>query len=64
MNRLMKLEKVFDFSQVITTVKVAELKTGTGFGELALNNNAPRAATIRANGPCILAYLERADYQT
>ena len=62
MDKLIKLEKIFDFNHIITTIKVAELKTGTGFGELALNNNAPRAATIRANGPCILAYLERTDY--
>jgi hypothetical protein len=64
MRKLLLLEKVYDFSKIITTFKVAEMETGTGFGELALNNNTPRNATIRAKGKVILAYLEREVYQS
>lgn len=35
---------------------------GESFGELALLYNAPRAASIQANEPCILWSLDRATF--
>ena len=43
-------------------VKVGELKEGGSFGELALINDAPRRATIRAFTDCGLAVLSKSDY--
>jgi CRP-like cAMP-binding protein len=44
-------------------VEVKHLNTGQSFGELALNNNAPRAATITSVTDCYFACVSRADYQ-
>ena len=44
--------------------KVAELKPGESFGELALISRLnKRAATIRAASDCCFAVLEKDDYQ-
>lgn len=43
--------------------KVGSLDQGTQFGELALNNNDTRQASIRTDKLCVLAYLERVEYQ-
>lgn len=43
-------------------IKVAEMKAGMSFGELALINDAPRRATIRAQTQCELAVLSKKDY--
>lgn len=42
--------------------KIAELGAGRLFGELALLDNAPRAAQARAAENCTLAVLFRADF--
>ena len=59
MDRLIKLVKVFDFSKIITNSKVGQLQTGVGFGEIALNTSAPRAATIRCMGHLLAIDLDR-----
>ncbi|KAL4473217.1 hypothetical protein ABPG72_015598 [Tetrahymena utriculariae] len=43
-------------------VKVGELKAGQSFGELALINDSPRRATIKAQTDCNLAILSKKDY--
>ena len=43
-------------------VTVAVLRAGAGFGDLALINDKPRAATIITADDCILARVEKADY--
>lgn len=46
----------FEFTVLM---QVAEINEGTGFGELALLNNAPRSATISTVTDCIFAVLEK-----
>ena len=43
-------------------VEVAQLTEGQSFGELALLNNAPRAATIFCLSDCYFATLDKEDY--
>lgn len=43
-------------------VKLAEIKTGQSFGELALIKNQPRMASIYCTSPCHFATLSKADY--
>lgn len=43
-------------------VEVKVLGPGTGFGELALIDNKPRAATIQTMGECYFAVIGRDDY--
>ncbi|KAJ3124421.1 Guanine nucleotide exchange factor lte1 [Nowakowskiella sp. JEL0407] len=44
------------------SVVVARKSKGEGFGELALVNDAPRAATILTTSECYLLRVEKADY--
>ena len=44
--------------------RIAELGAGVVFGELALLDNAPRAAQARAAEDCVLASLSRADFES
>ena len=46
------------------TGRLAELDTGLIFGELALIDNAPRAAQARAVEDCLLASLARGDFES
>ncbi len=46
------------------TGRIAEIEAGTGFGELALLDNAPRAAQARASEDCVLASLSRGDFES
>lgn len=46
------------------TGRIAELDAGVVFGELALLDNAPRAAQARAADDCVLASLSRADFES
>ena len=46
------------------TGRIAELNAGVVFGELALLDNAPRAAQARAAEDCVLASLSRADFES
>ena len=43
-------------------MEVKVMKAGESFGELALINNAPRAATIHCKTHCFFAAINRADY--
>ena len=43
---------------------VAEMPAGALFGELALLDDAPRTAQVRAAEDCLLAALSRADFET
>ncbi|TNV87944.1 hypothetical protein FGO68_gene15687 [Halteria grandinella] len=43
--------------------QVTKLEQGMSFGELALNNNQPRAATIACREDCHFAVMVKADYQ-
>lgn len=43
---------------------IAEIPTGSLFGELALLWGLPRSAQVRAGEDCVLAALSRADYET
>jgi CRP-like cAMP-binding protein len=44
--------------------KVADLGPGQYFGEKALVNSEPRAATVRAESPCELYMLTRTDFDS
>ena len=44
-------------------IEVVKLKTGGSFGELALVNDKPRAATIRCISDCYFAVLDRDAYE-
>jgi len=44
---------------VVNNKLVRELKSGDGFGELALLYSAPRSASIKCNGPCRLWGIDR-----
>lgn len=52
--------KVQRVEMVLTNVKV--LKSGDSFGELALIDNRPRAATIKCKEDCHLAVLEKVHF--
>ena len=43
---------------------IAEIPAGVLFGELALLDDAPRAAQARAGEDCLLAALSRADFES
>lgn len=45
-------------------VVVSTIGAGTSFGEKALENNAPRAATVTAMSPCRLMVLMATEYQS
>ena len=42
--------------------KISDLGVGSSFGELALINSAPRAATIKCTDTCFFAVINRDDY--
>lgn len=55
-----EIKQIFFFDMLIDVV---HLKNGVGFGELALLNDAPRSATIRAVTEVHLATLEKEDFK-
>jgi len=63
LQRLCRLFGVFDFGKIILNKHVATLHQGMEFGELALNSEEPRQASIAAQTPCLLAYIERDEYK-
>lgn len=59
MNPVQKLEY---WEQEPDLIEVVRLYKGMSFGELALIDNKPRAATIKCESDCIFATMERSDY--
>ena len=57
-----KLQKIEEFSTYEWFVEVGKLDEGKSFGELALLNNAPRAASIECLTDCYFALLGKAEY--
>lgn len=47
----------------VKLTEVAVLKQGDSFGEVALQNDLPRSATIKTKEACVLATLTRDDYK-
>ncbi|MEL6547868.1 MAG: cyclic nucleotide-binding domain-containing protein, partial [Myxococcota bacterium] len=45
------------------TINLAQLRPGAVFGEMALISNAPRSATVTAQGDCDLVELKRSDLE-
>ncbi|MEL6338794.1 MAG: cyclic nucleotide-binding domain-containing protein [Myxococcota bacterium] len=45
------------------TINLAQLRPGAVFGEMALISNAPRSATVTAQGDCDLVELKRVDLE-
>ena len=60
LERLVLLEKYADFEWF---VEVLTLNSGQSFGELALLQDKPRAASIVAETDCHFALLGRRDYE-
>lgn len=50
-------------TEIPTLTTVLTLGDGAAFGELALENNAPRAASILCTEDTHFAVLEKTDYQ-
>ena len=48
--------------KVKSMIFTCQITTGSGFGELALINNKPRAATVTSAGVCHVAYLNKVDF--
>ena len=60
----LNLEDIEKFEQYQWFVDVAKLVSGSSFGELALLNNEPRAATIKCLTNCSFATLNREEYKS
>ena len=58
-----KLEDLEKYRENKWFIEVAKLNSGKTFGELALINDKPRAATIVCLQDCYFACLERSSYQ-
>mmetsp|Transcript_60027 Transcript_60027/g.109966 ORF Transcript_60027/g.109966 Transcript_60027/m.109966 type:complete len:1139 (+) Transcript_60027:1-3417(+) len=48
---------------IATLCEVGKLPAGSAFGEVALQNDQPRSATIKTNENCYFAVLTREDYR-
>jgi hypothetical protein len=57
------IDKLEEYQQMTWFLDVVKLCSGKSFGELALINDAPRAATIQCVTNCFFATLGRKDYQ-
>lgn len=58
----LKWDRFVELDSVKWFITVAHLQTGNTFGELALINDAPRAATIKCMSNCYFATIEKSDY--
>lgn len=57
-----KLAKIKKYEKYMWLVNVKTMKSGDSFGELALVNNSPRAATIKCETDCSFAVIHKPDY--
>jgi CRP-like cAMP-binding protein len=57
--KLIKLEAYNGYSWF---TEISIYSPGLSFGELALHNDNPRAATIKTQNYCVLAMLHKDDY--
>ena len=58
-----KLDDFKKLQEIEWFIEVAQLGDGQSFGELALIDNAPRAATITAVEKCSMVIVMRQDYE-
>lgn len=56
------LAKLEQYEKYEWFVEVTQLQEGQSFGELALLNDAPRAATIFCLSNCYFATLDKSEY--
>ena len=56
------LDKIQYYEKLEWEIEIAQLSTGSSFGELALINNEPRKATIICLTDCFFAVLDKHDY--
>jgi CRP-like cAMP-binding protein len=56
-------EVIYEEIEVIEFIEVAKLHAGASFGELALMNDKPRAATIKCSAYTICAVLKKNDFK-
>ena len=59
----LKLELYINLNCLEWFTEVVTLSNGQSFGELALINDAPRAATIHCISECYFAVIGRPDYE-
>ena len=59
---LANLEYLEMYQSLLWMVEVRKMVSGASFGELALINREPRAATIKAVTNCYFATLDKEDY--
>ena len=57
------IDKIEEYDGMTWYLDVVKLSSGKSFGELALINDAPRAATIQCLTNSFFATLGRKDYQ-
>lgn len=57
------LDKIEEYEQMAWFIDVVKMPSGKNFGELALINDAPRAATVQCVTNCFFATLGRSDYE-
>ena len=60
----LNLDDIEKFEQYQWFVDVSKLVSGSSFGELALLNNEPRAATIKCLTNCSFATLNSEEYKS
>jgi CRP-like cAMP-binding protein len=56
------LTQLDEYEKIEWFFEIKKIKTGNSFGELALINHEPRAATIKCLSTCYLAVLSKEDY--
>ena len=58
-----KIKRLKMYNEYEWFVEISKLSYSSAFGELALINDAPRAATVRCVTDCYFAVLGRVDYK-
>lgn len=62
-SKFKRVAEVIKLDEIEWYVEVVRLTSGSSFGEKALIDNAPRAATITAIHPCYVAVIGRDEYK-